>query len=277
VGTPVAIQDKASGVITRVAPPLIRRRKKSKYDWCNARHNTLTNGQSVTFYEPRQSPVSTKAPARITIPLSALKIGAESVDVFTLGTSSALVAHQVTLGSLLGDRVEITAGLTPDMDIVTDARGLREGETVNSNSMKHETLCSAEGLKTKLYFLLKNQPSHAVAFRKGFQTSTCASFILLINICSFLEIFVERRQFTILVIGALVIWGGVAVFKITKESTPEVSIPVGVVSSYFRGIAEDVERLVTNRLNKISPIFRTSTNDIGISRKPLHRHHRIYE
>jgi len=44
--------------------------------------------------------------------------------------ADVLVAHEVTLGALLGERVVIASGLTPDMRIVVDARGLREGEKV---------------------------------------------------------------------------------------------------------------------------------------------------
>ena len=50
--------------------------------------------------------------------------------VFTVSTSSTLVAHSVVQGTLLGDQIVISEGLTPDMRIVTDARGLKEGVEV---------------------------------------------------------------------------------------------------------------------------------------------------
>ncbi len=65
------------------------------------------------------------------------------------------------------------------------------------------------------------------------------------------QFFIERRQFTILVILALSLWGAVAAFQITKESTPDVSIPVGVVSIVLPGASpEDVERLITNKVEE---------------------------
>ncbi len=65
------------------------------------------------------------------------------------------------------------------------------------------------------------------------------------------QFFIERRQFTILVIAALSLWGIVAAFQITKESTPDVSIPVGVVSIVMPGASpEDVERLITNKVEE---------------------------
>ena len=63
--------------------------------------------------------------------------------------------------------------------------------------------------------------------------------------------FIEKRQFTALLIIALTAWGTAAVIAITKESAPEVSIPVGIVSVALPGASsEDVERLVTNKLEE---------------------------
>ncbi len=65
------------------------------------------------------------------------------------------------------------------------------------------------------------------------------------------QFFIERRQFTILVILALTLWGVIAAFQITKESTPDVSIPVGVVSIVMPGASpEDVERLITDKVEE---------------------------
>jgi multidrug efflux pump len=65
----------------------------------------------------------------------------------------------------------------------------------------------------------------------------------------FWRFFIEKRQFTALLIICLVTWGTVAAILIPKESGPEVQIPVGVVSVALPGAsAEDVERLVTNKL-----------------------------
>ena len=41
------------------------------------------------------------------------------------------------------------------------------------------------------------------------------------------KFFIDKRQFTILVMLGLSLWGTSAAFSITKESTPEVQIPVG--------------------------------------------------
>src|SRR3989344_4561862 len=67
----------------------------------------------------------------------------------------------------------------------------------------------------------------------------------------FWRFFIEKRQFTILIMVGLFLWGFFAVLKITKESAPEVQIPVGVVSIALPGAsAEAVERLVTNKMEE---------------------------
>jgi HAE1 family hydrophobic/amphiphilic exporter-1 len=63
--------------------------------------------------------------------------------------------------------------------------------------------------------------------------------------------FLEKKAFTYFLIIVLTIVGGFSTYLIPKESAPEVIIPVGVVSTVVRGgSAEDVENLVTNKLEQ---------------------------
>jgi multidrug efflux pump subunit AcrA (membrane-fusion protein) len=55
------------------------------------------------------------------------------VYVFTVDSTSSLVSVPVELGTLLGEEVEIKTGLSPDMQIVKDARGLKPGDVVTIN------------------------------------------------------------------------------------------------------------------------------------------------
>ena len=127
VGQPVSIEQ-ASGVVTRIAPALDPVTKKIEVRIGVNNPKGLINGQSVLVSIVRTRSVSGDT-ARITIPIAAVKVEAERTTVFTLNVD-VLVAHEVTLGALLGERVVIASGLTPDMRIVVDARGLREGEKV---------------------------------------------------------------------------------------------------------------------------------------------------
>jgi HlyD family secretion protein len=129
VGDKVAIEGGAAGVITRIAPALDPVTKKIEVRIGILNNASLVNGQSVIVTLANTKTAAKKAVGPVTIPITALKVGATETDVFTV-ESSTLVAHKVTIGELLGDRVVILAGLTPEMTIVTDARGLRNGEVV---------------------------------------------------------------------------------------------------------------------------------------------------
>jgi multidrug efflux pump subunit AcrB len=61
--------------------------------------------------------------------------------------------------------------------------------------------------------------------------------------------FLDKRAFTILVMIALTIGGTFSLVSIPKESSPEVIIPVGIVSTILPGgSAEDIEQLITNKI-----------------------------
>ncbi len=63
--------------------------------------------------------------------------------------------------------------------------------------------------------------------------------------------FLKKRAFTYLLMAAFVIGGIFSAINIPKESSPEVIIPLGIVSTVLRGAnAEDIEKLVTNKLEE---------------------------
>src|SRR3989344_1404773 len=65
------------------------------------------------------------------------------------------------------------------------------------------------------------------------------------------KFFIEKRQFTLLVIAALTIVGTAAMLMMTKESTPQEQKPAGGVTVVLPGASpEDVERLVTNKIEE---------------------------
>ena len=134
VGAPVRIEGAVVGVITKIAPALDPVSKKIEVRIGVTSDTKLVNGQALTIELLRSQSTKpqtpTTAPSRITIPISALKVGTESTMVFTVEEDGTLVAHDVKLGQLLGDRVVIESGITSDMRIVVDARGLKAGDTV---------------------------------------------------------------------------------------------------------------------------------------------------
>ena len=96
--------------------------------------NTVTDGDTVNVTINRDTAATTAAATStaITIPIVAIKITPSGPVVFT-ASSTTLVANPITLGAIFGSSVTIASGVTPDMDIVTDARGLSAGETVVIN------------------------------------------------------------------------------------------------------------------------------------------------
>jgi multidrug efflux pump len=93
---------------------------------------------------------------------------------------------------------------------------------------------------------------------------------------SFWKFFLHNRQFTILIITALIAAGIYSLLSLPKENSPEVRIPIGIVTSILPGAsAADVERLVTNKLedglNNIKNLDKlTSTSHEGLSVVVVH-------
>lgn len=131
VGEKVTIEGGAQGVITKIAPALDPKTKKIEVRiGILGSTSSLINGQSVQVSAPRTNISGVKNNKEMRVPLSALKITPAGAIVFTLSTSSTLVSHIVKKGALLGDHIVILDGVTSDMEIVTDARGLEEGGRV---------------------------------------------------------------------------------------------------------------------------------------------------
>lgn len=131
VGGKVTIEGSVPGVITSIAHAIDPKTKKIEIRiGILGSQSALINGQSVRIEAMRARVVATNKNKNIQIPLSALKITPLGARVFTVSASSTLVAHPVKEGKLLGDQIEIVEGLTPEMEIVIDARGLKEGQAI---------------------------------------------------------------------------------------------------------------------------------------------------
>lgn len=63
--------------------------------------------------------------------------------------------------------------------------------------------------------------------------------------------FLNKQQFSWLLITALIAMGAYAVFVIPKESAPEVIVPIGIVTTTYPGAsAADIEELITNKIEE---------------------------
>lgn len=131
VGGKATVNGSLQGVITFIAPALDPLSGKIEVKVGLTKDTGgLTDGQVVTLALDRAHAAPTATSTTIAIPIVAVKILPSGPVVFSVTASSTLAAQAITLGSILGDRVVITSGLTPDLTIVTDARGLAEGQSV---------------------------------------------------------------------------------------------------------------------------------------------------
>lgn len=133
VGTKVTIDGNYPGIVTSIAPALDPVTKQIEVRIAVSGTTALVNGQSVRIALP--APVQTITNATSTsplfLPLASVKLTATNRVVFTAGTDNRLIAVPVEIGDVRGDRIEIRSTLPLDTKIVTDARGLSEGERVS--------------------------------------------------------------------------------------------------------------------------------------------------
>ena len=123
----------AHGVIVSIAPALDPTSGKIEVNiGIVGDQSALTDGDTVTVSLDRseaKAPTKAVVASQIVIPIIAAKITPQGPVVFTVA-SSTLVANPIALGTILGSQVVVSKGLTPEMAIVTDARGLSAGQVV---------------------------------------------------------------------------------------------------------------------------------------------------
>lgn len=133
VGGKAVVDGSIPGTIADIAPAVDPSTSKIPLTVDLDAAGELIDGDTVTVSLDRTSAAPTiiaSGSSAITIPIIATKITPQGPIVFTVASSTTLAAHPVTLGTILGDRVTIASGLSADDVIVTDARGLSDGETV---------------------------------------------------------------------------------------------------------------------------------------------------
>lgn len=126
IGSVVRIGTAYEGVITAIAPAVNPTTKKVEVRIA-VDSKDLRSGDTVRVVIPTAN--ENKSSDRIIIPVAALKVETDRIIVFTV-EEGVLRPHEVTVGPLVGENIIILEGLMPNMSIVTDARGLNQGERV---------------------------------------------------------------------------------------------------------------------------------------------------
>lgn len=133
VGSQVLIENTIKGIVTRVAQAIDPTTKKIEVRIAIIDNTiSLVNGQAVriSIIAPKKTTTTTVRSGPIVIPLSALKLTPRGANVFRVSASSTLIAIPVKEGAVLGEEIQILEGLKGSEDIVLDARGLKEGQTI---------------------------------------------------------------------------------------------------------------------------------------------------
>lgn len=135
-GQKVSLEGNIEGTITKIAPALdpVTRRIEVRIGLPKTAIHALTNGQSlrVELESGQAAPKPVQGP--LSIPITALKMESDRTTVFTV-ENDRLVAKEITIGKLSGDYVQVTKGLTAETEIVTDVRGLKDGDEVVTQTM----------------------------------------------------------------------------------------------------------------------------------------------
>lgn len=140
IGNQALINGHTSGIITFIAPALnpLTGKREVKIGVLGSAAASLSDGETVSVVLDRTlsatSTAGTPVPPVLSVPIAAVKMTPNGAVVFTVSTSSAVVAQTVTLGNIIGNTVTILSGVTSDQSIVTDARGLANGQTVIVNT-----------------------------------------------------------------------------------------------------------------------------------------------
>lgn len=129
IGQTIALGEETA-TITRVAPALDPVTRRIEVRAGLTAQSKLTNGETVrVVLEKSLTPQNSKGP--LAIPLTALRMSGERTFVLKINEGK-IAAHDVIIGKISGDSVQVTSGLALEDEIVIDARGLKESQEVDT-------------------------------------------------------------------------------------------------------------------------------------------------
>ena len=124
-------QSAATGTVTNIAPSVDATNRTAEVDVAvaNPQNSGLTVGQNVAITILGES-TSTQANVYI-LPLQAVKLTPDNkAYVYTLDSGNKAQEVAVTLSTVDGEHVEVTAGLSDNMQIVSNAYDVSAGDVV---------------------------------------------------------------------------------------------------------------------------------------------------
>lgn len=129
-GAKVKIENQYDGWVSSIAPAVDPTTKKIEMKIAfSGQAASLVNGASVHLDIARPAK-KTVARSTVVLPVAAIKIQSDGPVVFTVDADKKLVAHSIKTGQIIGDKIQVISGVTNDMMLVTDARGLKDGQLI---------------------------------------------------------------------------------------------------------------------------------------------------
>lgn len=123
-----------TGIVSNVSPSVDPITKKAQVEILinDPTKSGLIVGQNISAsIQASNTQTSSIGPVVYRLPIQNVKIIPGNAYVYTVNTdSSKIEQHEVVLGEVSGDFVEVTAGLSDDMRIASPVYGLAEGEVV---------------------------------------------------------------------------------------------------------------------------------------------------
>ena len=126
VGDTVLIENQYEGRISQIAPAIDRATRKTEVR-ITTENTNIKNGETVNI--TKEVAATSTVTTVVNIPLTAVKFEIEDGFVFNV-VDGKLVQNPVTLGTIRGNSVTITDGLSATDTFVVDARGLLPGSEV---------------------------------------------------------------------------------------------------------------------------------------------------
>lgn len=130
IGDTITIEGMATGTVSAIGGAVDPSTGKVALTISIDEGSAVQNGSTVSvLFDSKQGQQS--AATEIVIPLSAVKMTGSGPVIFTVKSEdSSLSALSVVLGPISGENVVVSSGITVDMTIVVDARGLKDGQVV---------------------------------------------------------------------------------------------------------------------------------------------------
>lgn len=129
IGNKVLIEDRYDGTISNIAPAVHPVTKKIEVE-IQTTATGIANGETVRVDILGNTNSVDKPIEEILVPITALKVETDRIVVFSVSQENTLIAHEVETGAVVGNRIVIETDISTELEIVTDARGLNEGDLV---------------------------------------------------------------------------------------------------------------------------------------------------